>query len=70
MSGEPLTIAELERWVLFGATWQIAELSDQHAIIDLCTCTGELVERREGHDAKVIEYLRAADLDQGDLESR
>lgn len=56
--------------MLFGATWQIAELSDQHAIIDLCTCTGELVERREGHDAKVIEYLRAADLDQGDLESR
>lgn len=64
MSSEPLTIAALERWVLFGAIWRIAEISGRHAIVDLCTCTGELVERRESNDATVIEYLRSADLDQ------
>ncbi len=64
MSREPLTVADLERWVLFGAGWRIAELSDHHAIVDLCTCTGELVERRESHDAGVIEYLRASDQEQ------
>lgn len=69
MSSEPLTIAALERWVLFGAIWRIDEISSQHAIVDLCTCTGELVERRESHDTSVIAYLRAADLDQGDPRS-
>ncbi len=58
MSGEPLTIADLEHWVLFGAIWRVAEISSRRAVVDLCTCTGELVERRESHDAKVIEYLR------------
>ncbi len=69
MSSEPLTIAALERWVLFGAIWRTTEISSEHAIVDLCTCTGELVERRESHDASVIEYLRTADHDQGNPRS-
>ncbi len=53
-----LRIAELERWVRFGATWRPVEIDTGHAIIDLCQCTGELVERRETTDPVVIEYLR------------
>lgn len=54
---EPLTIDGLERWVLFGAQWRIVKLSDDQAVVDLCTCTGEPVERLETHDLAVIGYL-------------
>jgi hypothetical protein len=58
MSIEPLTIPALERWLLFGATWRVVEISAQHATVDLCACTGETVERREAYDPAVIAYLR------------
>jgi len=54
---EALTTDGLERWVLFGAQWRIVELSDDHAVVDLCACTGERVERVETHDPAVIGYL-------------
>jgi hypothetical protein len=58
LSTDALTITDLERWMLFGATWQIVDISDRHAVIDLCSCTGELVERRESADPAVVNYLR------------
>jgi hypothetical protein len=60
-----LTIAALQRWVLFGAQWRIVDLSGESAVVDLCTCTGELVERVQSDDPAVIRYLRCArsDLD-------
>jgi hypothetical protein len=58
-----LTIDALERWVLFGAQWRIVELSRERAIVDLCTCTGEPVERLESDDAAVIGYVRTAQRD-------
>jgi hypothetical protein len=54
----PLTVEELERWVAFGARWRLVEISDQRAIIDMCQCTGELVEQRGSTDPIVLEYLR------------
>jgi hypothetical protein len=39
---------------------RLVHLSDERAAIDLCTCTGELLERRESHDAALIDYLRWA----------
>jgi hypothetical protein len=56
--GRPLTVQDLERWVSFGAAWRLAEISDRRAVVDLCQCTGELVERRESSDPMVLEYLR------------
>jgi hypothetical protein len=50
---------EFERWVSFGATWRLAEISDRRAAVDLCQCTGEFVERRESTDPIVLEYLRS-----------
>ena len=55
----PLTVAELERWVAFGARWRLRECEPDGVIVDLCACTGELVERRTAVDPEVIEYVRA-----------
>ena len=60
---EPLTVDRLERWALFGAHWRVVRLSPDRAVVDMCACTGELVERAESADAAVIEYLRAARSD-------
>ena len=58
-----LTIDALERWVLFGAQWRIVDLSGERAVVDLCTCTGELVERSESDDPAVVRYLRSAQVE-------
>jgi hypothetical protein len=58
-----LTIDDLERWVLFGARWRVVELSDEQAVVDLCACTGEPVERRRSDDPTLIRYLRSAQPD-------
>jgi hypothetical protein len=44
---EPLTIDRLERWALFGAHWRVVDLSSDRAVVELCACTGELVESAE-----------------------
>ena len=54
----PLTVEELERWVTFGATWRVVQISDGRAIVDMCQCTGELAEQRASNDPIVLEYLR------------
>ena len=56
MATEPLTIDRLERWAFFGAHWQVVKVSSDTVVVDLCACTGELVERVECGDAAVIEY--------------
>lgn len=63
MSTEPLTVEHLERWVLAGAHWQVVDISKEHVVVDLCACTGELVERRQSDDSVVIGYLRKAHSD-------
>ncbi len=63
MPNDALTIDGLERWLLFGAHWRVIEISNKYAAVDLCTCTGEPVERLRTEDPKVIEYLRTAHCD-------
>ena len=53
----PLTFEELERWTLFGGTWRVVALTAGHAEVELCTCSGEGVDRRETGDPRVIERL-------------
>jgi hypothetical protein len=53
------TIAELEDWEQSGATWRPVELSEGHAVVDLCTCSGERMERVESDDPELIAFLRA-----------
>lgn len=65
MTAEALTIERLRSWALSGAHWRVVEITEDHAVVDMCACTGEPVERLEAGDSEVLEYLRAArsDLD-------
>ena len=48
----------LERWEHHGATWRAVHVSDAKAIVDLCTCHGEPVDRIESDDPRLIAFLR------------
>ena len=54
-------IAVIERWHDFGAVVRVLHLSDDAAIVQLCACTGEPVERLESRDPRVVAYLRASE---------
>jgi hypothetical protein len=56
--GPALTLAELQRWELFGAKSRVVEVGGERAVVELCSCTGELVERRESDDPELIAHLR------------
>ena len=60
MSTDALTIDDLERWVLSGAQWRVVDISCEHAVVDMCSCVGEPMERVESDDPVVIGYLRTA----------
>ncbi len=64
MADTSLTLADLERWELFGATWRVVELSDDRVRLDMCACTGQLVERRTSEDRALIDYVRMAGADE------
>jgi hypothetical protein len=53
------SIAELEDWEGEGAVWRTVEISDERAVVDLCACTGELMERVESDEPEVIAFVRA-----------
>ncbi len=63
MSTDTLTIDGLERWLLAGARWRVVDIANDHAVVDLCTCVGEPVERLATEDPAVIGYLRTAHTD-------
>jgi hypothetical protein len=60
MSAHGLRIEDLERWVLSGAHWRVVDISSERAVVDMCTCMGEPMERVESDDPAVIGYLRTA----------
>ena len=53
-------IAVLERWIDNGAVYRVLELTDERAVVQLCTCYGEPVDRLESKDRGLIEYLRTS----------
>ena len=53
-------IAVLERWTDNGAGYRVLELTDERAVVQLCTCYGEPVDRLESEDRRLIDYLRAS----------
>ena len=63
MSTRAVTIEDLRRWVLSGAQWRVVGISGERAVVDLCACTGEPMERVESDDPVVISYLRTAASD-------
>ncbi|MGH2831321.1 MAG: hypothetical protein ACRDK2_00970 [Solirubrobacteraceae bacterium] len=63
MTSRALTVVDLERWTLFGAHWHVMHLSTDEAVVELCACTGEPVERLQSHDPAVIEHLHMTQAD-------
>lgn len=60
MTRQAVTISGLEHWVANGAHWRVVDLSAGRAVVDMCACTGEPMERVESDDPAVISYLRTA----------
>jgi hypothetical protein len=56
MGETPLEL--LTRWEDHGAVWRAVHVSDDRAVVDLCACTGEPVDRLESSDPDLIRYLR------------
>lgn len=42
----PLTLGELEHWLQFGGTCRPLRVDSDRVLVQMCTCTGELVEQR------------------------
>ncbi|MBV9535038.1 MAG: hypothetical protein JO321_06460 [Solirubrobacterales bacterium] len=57
-ASQPFCVAELKDWELHGATWRTLELHEKRAVIELCSCSGEPMDRVESHDPELIEYVR------------
>jgi hypothetical protein len=53
----------LQRWEDHGAVWRALHVSDEHAVIQLCTYTGEPFDRLESSDPELIRFVRARDDD-------
>ncbi len=48
----------LQRWEEHGAQWRLLELHDGGATVELCTCTGEPVDRVESSDPELLALVR------------
>ena len=54
-------VSVLERWRDYGGHYRVLELSSAGAVVELCSCHGEAVERLESDDAALVEYLHEHD---------
>jgi hypothetical protein len=52
---QPSIIEKLLQWELAGGTVRIARLSQTEAEFELCSCTGELMERFSSSDPTVLQ---------------
>ena len=59
MSVENVTLEYLKGWELHGATWRPLDVSDERAVIQLCSCTGEPMDRVQSEEPELIAYVRA-----------
>lgn len=51
------TIGELRDWELNGAVWRPVEILADRAVVDLCSCSGELMDRVESTDPEFIAFV-------------
>lgn len=61
MADDPVEI--LRRWEDHGAAWRIESLTEERAVVVLCTCTGEPVDRLESEDDALLKFLRDRSAD-------
>ncbi len=59
-TGRPeVTVEDLKRWVDHGATWRPLEISDELAVVELCTCSGEPMDTVQSAAPALIEFVRS-----------
>jgi len=56
MADDPVEV--LKRWEDHGALWRVEQLSDDRAVVLMCTCYGEPVDRIESGDPNLLDFLR------------
>jgi hypothetical protein len=54
-----ITIEDLIRWEDNGAAWRTVELTDERAVLELCTCYGEPVDTVRSDAPELIEFVRS-----------
>ncbi len=54
-----VTVEYLKDWELHGATWRPLSVSDERAVIELCSCSGEPMDLVESDRPELIDYVRA-----------
>jgi hypothetical protein len=54
-----LTLDDLKRWEVNGATWRALEVSDAGVVVELRTCYGEPVDVVGGDSPELIAFVRA-----------
>ncbi|MGH2776742.1 MAG: hypothetical protein ACRDJT_15120 [Actinomycetota bacterium] len=50
-------VSALKRWCEHGADYRVLHLSDELAVVELCTCFGEPVDQLESSDPRLLRYL-------------
>lgn len=60
-----LTRGDLERWEENGAEWRALEVTDERAVVELCTCYGEPVDILAGEAPELIAFVRERGLRSG-----
>jgi hypothetical protein len=54
-----LDIDALKQWEDSGATWRAIEVTDQRAVVELCTCYGEPVDVVQSEAPDLVAFIRA-----------
>lgn len=47
----------LERWEAHGAVWRLCWRGDDEAVVDLCSCTGELMDQLRSTEPALLAYV-------------
>ncbi len=53
------TVAELEDWERDGAVWRPVEVTVDQAVVDLCSCSGEPMDRVQSAAPEFIEFVKS-----------
>jgi hypothetical protein len=53
------TVEYLKDWELNGATWRPLSVTDERAVIELCSCSGEPMDLVESNQPGLIAYVRS-----------
>lgn len=58
----PSLVEKLRLWVCSGGSVRVGDLSESEAVIELCACNGEIMERFSSSDRTLIEYLALTEM--------